>query len=135
MLTPVTSGITPLTSTRVYPGAPENIRAVRADLCGLLEDCPHADDIILCVSELAANAATHSRSAQPGGTIAVHITIRQDEHVRIEVRDDGGPWTPPATDADRPHGLDIIRTLASTWGVADSGAGRTIWAQLEWPTR
>lgn len=34
MLTPVTSAITPRTSTRSYPGAPENIRAVRADLRG-----------------------------------------------------------------------------------------------------
>jgi serine/threonine-protein kinase RsbW len=135
MLTPVTSAITPRTSTRTYPGAPENIRAARADLRGLLKDCPHADDIILCASELAANSATHSRSAEPGGTIVIHITIHQDEYVRIEVRDDGGPWTQPAIDTDRPHGLDIIRALASSSGVADTSAGRTSWAQLDWPAR
>ena len=39
-----------------YPGDPEQIRAVRADLRSLLGGCPRADDALLCVSELATNA-------------------------------------------------------------------------------
>jgi hypothetical protein len=39
--------------SRVYLGSPDQIRAVRADLRGLLDGCPVADDAILCASELA----------------------------------------------------------------------------------
>jgi hypothetical protein len=42
-----------------YPGVAEHIRAVRADLRALLAKCPMADDVVLCASELAANAALH----------------------------------------------------------------------------
>jgi|HubBroStandDraft_6_1064221.scaffolds.fasta_scaffold1013891_2 anti-sigma regulatory factor (Ser/Thr protein kinase) len=54
-----------------YPGAAEHISTVRADLRPLLRNCPVADDVILCASELAANAATHSNSRLPGGTFTV----------------------------------------------------------------
>jgi anti-sigma regulatory factor (Ser/Thr protein kinase) len=37
-----------------------------------------ADDVILCASELAANAATHSRSRLSGGTFTVRIKISPD---------------------------------------------------------
>jgi hypothetical protein len=47
------------------PRNPDQIRAVRADLRALLGDSPIADDVILCASELAANAALHSRSRKP----------------------------------------------------------------------
>ena len=134
MLTPVTHVAAALASTRTYPGTREHVRAIRADLRALLTGCPHADDIILCASELAANAVLHSNSARPGGTITVHTAISYDDHVRIEMRDDGGPWTAPAPDADRPHGLDLIRTIASAWGVAETATARTVWAQLDWPT-
>ena len=134
MLTPVTPATAPRTSTRTYPATREYVRAVRADLRALLTGCPHADDIILCASELAANAVLHSNSARPGGTITVHMTIGHGERVRIEVHDNGGPWTQLAADADRPHGLDLVRALASAWGIADTLTGRTVWAQLDWPT-
>jgi hypothetical protein len=56
------------TSTVTYPGSTEHVAAVRADLRPLLRDCPVADEVILCASELAANAAVHSLSRLPGGT-------------------------------------------------------------------
>lgn len=134
MLTPVTNTVAQRTSTRSYPGTREQVGAVRADLRPLLAGCPHADDIILSASELAANAAIHSNSAEPGGTIRVHMTISHGERVHIEVRDDGGPWRKPAADADRPHGLDLVRALASGWGIVATITGRTVWAQFDWPT-
>jgi anti-sigma regulatory factor (Ser/Thr protein kinase) len=133
MPTPATSAIAPRTSTRTYPGTADQVRAVRADLRGLLADCPRADDIILCASELAANAAIHSQSAQPGGTITVHTDIRPGDHVRIEVRDDGGPWTPAERDVGRPHGLDIVKALASAWEICATSTGRAVRAQFGWP--
>jgi two-component sensor histidine kinase len=73
--------------------------------------------VILCASELAANAAVHSRSRLPGGTFTVRAEVNPGEHIQIEVEDDGGPWTLGANDSTGHHGLDIVRALATAWGV------------------
>jgi serine/threonine-protein kinase RsbW len=117
-----------------YPGGTEHIRAVRADVRSVLDDCPRADDVVLCASELAANAAQHSRSRLPGGTFTVRATVSPDHYVRIEVQDNGGPWTTATTGSARHHGLDIIRAVADQWGIDDGHATRTIWARFDWPT-
>jgi len=105
---------------------------VRADLRALLTDCPVAYDVILCASELAANAAVHSHSRLAGGTVTVRVQISPGRHARIEVEDDGGPWT-PAVDTSRHHGLDIVRTLADDWGIDGDDNARTVWARFDWP--
>src|SRR5258707_550566 len=48
-----------------YPGGTEHIRAVRADLRAALHDCPRADEVILCASELAASTAVPACPAAP----------------------------------------------------------------------
>jgi serine/threonine-protein kinase RsbW len=123
------------TSEITYPGAAEHIRAVRADLRPLLTDCPMADDVILCASELAANAALHSNSRLPGGTFTVRATISPGHHIRVEIEDNGGPWTAVTSDAARHHGLDIIRIVASEWGIDGNYTARTIWAKFDWPNK
>jgi len=120
------------TSTVTYPGSTEHVAAVRAGLRPLLRDCPVADDVILCASELAANAAVHSRSRLPGGTFTVRVEINPGEHIQIGVEDDGGPWTPGANDSTGHHGLDIVRALATAWGVDSGQATRTTWARFDW---
>jgi anti-sigma regulatory factor (Ser/Thr protein kinase) len=99
----------------------------------VLRDCPVADDVILCASELAANAALHSRSRLPGGTFAVRVMINPGSYVRIEVQDEGGSWTPAASDPAGHHGLDILRALASDWGIDGDYSSRAIWARFDWP--
>jgi serine/threonine-protein kinase RsbW len=116
-----------------YPGGAEHIAIVRADLRPLLRDCPIADEVILCASELAANAANHSNSRLPGGTFTVRIVVSRDDFVRIEVQDNGGPWTPAITETTAHHGLGIIQALATAWGIDGDQTGRTIWAKLDWP--
>jgi hypothetical protein len=91
-----------------------------------------ADDVILCASELAANAALHSNSRLPGGTFTVRAAIRPGHHVRIEIEDNGGPWTSATSDA-RHHGLDIICIVANEWGIDGDYAARTAWARFDWP--
>jgi len=120
------------TTTATYPGSAEHINVVRADLRTLLADCPVADDVILCASELAANAALHSDSGQPGGTFTVRTTISPGHHVRIDVEDRGGRWTPAINDPARHHGLDIVRALAKEWGTEDEQTGRIVWATFHW---
>jgi anti-sigma regulatory factor (Ser/Thr protein kinase) len=119
-------------SALTYPGSIEHVSTVRADLRALLPDCPVADDVILCASELAANAALHSRSRLPGGTFAVRAAVYSDRHVRIEVEDNGGSWITPPDEPNGHHGLDIIRALAKEWGVSGDHATRTTWARFDW---
>lgn len=118
-----------------YPGSADQVRAVRADVRAVLRDCPAVDDVILCASELAANAALHSRSRLPGATFTIRIMISPGHYVRIEVQDDGGPWTPAASDPTSHHGLDILRALASDWGIDGDHSSRTIWASFDWHER
>jgi serine/threonine-protein kinase RsbW len=121
-------------SAATYPGRPEHVRHVRADARVLLAGCPAADEVILCLSELAANAVLHSSSHRPGGTFTVRIANCPGAYIRIEVEDGGGPWLAPAPDPCSGRGLDIIRVLAAEWGVATSPAGRTVWARFDWPS-
>ena len=123
------------TSEITYPGAAEHIRAVRVDLRPLLTGCPMADDVILCASELAANAALHSNSRLPGGAFTVRVAISPWDHIRIEVHDNGGPWTPVVSDTERHHGLDIVRIHATDWGIDGDQASRTAWARFNWPNQ
>jgi anti-sigma regulatory factor (Ser/Thr protein kinase) len=118
----------------IYAGSSEHISAVRADVRPLLDGCPRADDVILCASELATNAALHSYSRLPGGTFTVRAEIRAGDYARIEVEDDGGPWTPGHRDPERGRGLDIIGALADEWGIDGDQDGRIVWARFDWPS-
>ena len=124
-----------LATSVTYPGTTEHIRIVRANLRALLGECPMADDMILCASELAANAAVHSQSHLPGGTFTVRVRISPGDYAWIEVKDDGGPSTPGIRDSTRHHGLDIVRALATDWGISGDHTTRTIWARFDWPGR
>ena len=135
MHTPASRTLRLRTTDITYPGAIEQIRAVRADLRAVLEDCPRADDVILCASELAANAAQHSRSRLPGGTFTVRATVSPGLCARIEVEDNGGPRNQGMIDPTRHHGLDIIRAVADEWGIDGDHTSRTIWARFDWPDR
>jgi serine/threonine-protein kinase RsbW len=121
-----------LVTSVTYPGTTEHIRIVRADLRAVLHECPMADEVILCASELAANAAIHSRSRLPGGTFTVRAKISPGDYAWIEVEDDGGPTGPGIRDATGHHGLDIVRALAADWGIGGDRTTRTIWARFDW---
>jgi serine/threonine-protein kinase RsbW len=131
---PAAQALAMRTACATYPGAIERIRAVRADLRALLGDCPMADDVILCASELAANAAIHSRSCLPGGTFTVRAALSPGDYAWVEVEDSGGPWTAVISDPTGRHGLDIVRALASDWGIGGNDTARTVWARLNWPS-
>jgi anti-sigma regulatory factor (Ser/Thr protein kinase) len=128
------ASLDPCAPAITYPGRPEHVRQVRADARSLLAGCPAADEMILCLSELAANAVLHSDSRRPGGTFCVRIESCPGAYVHIEVEDDGGPWLAPAPSPGSGRGLDIIAKLAAGWGVTASHAGRIVWARFDWPS-
>jgi serine/threonine-protein kinase RsbW len=131
MHTPAPRMLALRTLSVTYPGTAEQIRVVRADLRVLLGGCPVADDVILCASELATNAAIDSRSRLPGGT-SVRVKFRPGHHVLIEVEDKGGPWTPAVPERCGHHGLNIVRAIASGWGIDGDDTARTIWVRFDW---
>jgi serine/threonine-protein kinase RsbW len=121
---------------QVYPGKPEQIHSVRADLRGFLNGCPIADETILVASELAANAAIHSSSREPGGRFIVRAEVRPGDYAWVEVEDQGGAWAGHHPGDGRPHGLDIVQAIAGdrSWGIGgDPTLGRVAWARLGWP--
>ena len=93
MHTPAPRTLPQRTTEATYPGGTEHIRAVRADLRAVLDDCPSADDVILCASELAANAAQHSRSRLPGGTFTVRATSARTNTPGSKSRTTAAPGT------------------------------------------
>ena len=117
--------------SRSFPATPEQAGEARRFLVAVL-DGHRADDAILCLSELVTNATIHSRSQQPGGCLTVRVQ-RRDGHVRVEVCDQGGPWTETAhEDGQAGRGLLIVDRLASTWGRSGNAeTGWITWFELE----
>jgi serine/threonine-protein kinase RsbW len=130
---PQPAGPAPALRVKAFPATRIQVSEARRFLAGALDGCPAADNAILILSELAANAVLHSASSQPGGTFTVTADIQPGHHVRIEVRDQGGPWTQHAHHDGRSHGLDIIATLATSHGISgDPLTGWTAWAVIAW---
>jgi len=121
---------------RQFPARPEQVGEARRSLASALDGCPAADETILCLSELAANAVLHSDSGAPGGTFTVRAEIAPGDHIHLEVQDQGGRWCEPQHDDGRPHGLAIVRGLASDSGTdGDEMTGWIVWARIDWNAR
>jgi Histidine kinase-like ATPase domain len=120
---------------RAFTGTTEQIRHVRAALRPLLADCPVADDIILLVSELSANAVAHSKSREPGGQFTVRLQHVRDEYVCGEVEDEGSDWDGNLPDSARKaSGLFIVLNLASACGVTHGlRRNRVVWFRKDHP--
>jgi anti-sigma regulatory factor (Ser/Thr protein kinase) len=102
---------------RAFPGRREQVREARALLTTFLADCPAAEEAVLLVSELAANACAHSASGRPGGTFTVRAEVRPGACIHAEVEDQGGGWDGDITVAEPPHGLYLLRELSDDCGT------------------
>lgn len=84
------------------------------------------DDVVLVVSELVTNVILHT-----DGPPAVSVRL-QDHVVRVEVADQGVdvPVAPVRRRASAGgHGLRIVESVASQWGVErGQTGGKTVWA-------
>ena len=121
-----------------YPGTADQIRYVRSSLRQFLGVCPVADDAVCLLSELSANAVVffllHSDSGKIGGTFAVRAQHLVNGYVRGEVEDQGSDWHGElAAAATRPHGLYLLRNLASACGVERIRRVHLVWFRLDYP--
>ena len=124
-----------ITWSRDFPALPQQAREARRFLASLLDGHPAADDAVLCLSELVTNACLHSRSRHPGGQFTVRIQTC-GPCLRVEVSDQGGPWTTPAKDdhGQNGRGLQIVRQLTRTCGrTGNPATGWTTWFEIGGP--
>ncbi|MEU4659942.1 ATP-binding protein [Streptomyces sp. NPDC023723] len=95
-----------------------------------------ADDAVLVVAELAANAAAHAAPAVAGpAEVRLGISLVPGA-LLLSVTDPGDDAPVPAPADDRVlrehgRGLHIVDTLADTWGwLPRPPRGKTVWARL-----
>lgn len=91
-----------------------------------------AEDIRLCVSELASNALAHGTA--PGHGFLVKIEA-DDDFVHLEVHDSRGRRPevrhPQETDTSG-RGLLIVEELSDDWGVEDHQPfGKVVWSRFK----
>ncbi|WP_208033893.1 ATP-binding protein [Streptomyces cyanogenus] len=89
------------------------------------------DDIVLCVSELVANAVQHGSA--PGRRFRLNIEI-DDHRVRVECQDTvrrrARLRTPSIEDAGG-RGLLLVQALTSRWGVDPRPPGKVVWFEID----
>lgn len=123
-----------LRRNRGFPGDPEQVRQARHWVREHLPGCPPLDDVIEIVSELAANAVTHTRSRDSGGRFDVEL-VWFPGLLRVIVGDQGAPFAPrlieKAGDTGG-RGLLIVDRLSRAWGIAGDPVGRWVWADILW---
>ncbi|HUY44805.1 MAG TPA: ATP-binding protein [Streptosporangiaceae bacterium] len=122
-----------------FPGHASAVPQARrfvADVLG--EGFPARDEVLLLVSEVAANAVRHSASGD-GGEFEVAVWVTGGM-VRVEIGDQGGASEPRLADdgvsADAltgGRGLRIVDALATKWGHAGDELGRVVWFEVESP--
>ncbi|WP_063780024.1 ATP-binding protein [Kitasatospora sp. MY 5-36] len=91
-----------------------------------------AEDLLLMVAELVANACLHT-SGGPG-----ELRLRWDgRRLRAEVTDTSPvpPELRPHADPGRPgrHGLRVVDRLARSWGCTPEGGGKLVWLEVALP--
>ncbi|MFI7337703.1 ATP-binding protein [Streptomyces sp. NPDC050085] len=115
------------------PAAREFTRAALGDW-GVDGEC--ADDILLCVSELATNALVHG--VPPGRGFLLRLLPYGDEgRARVEVHDSGGgvPAVPCADgDCEGGRGLMLVQAVADKWGVGERDPGKVVWCEVRLPS-
>ena len=114
-------------------GGPYAVTAARLALSDLDShlDASIAFDVRLLVSELVTNSVKH---AKIGEDDSIFLDVKlQEQLVRIDVRDSGPGFDPPATappdDADRGWGLFLVEQLADQWGV--DAERQAVWFEID----
>ena len=116
------------------PGFREEVSRARRWTRDILTGHPHADDVVLIVSELGTNALLYTASGTETGIFHVGLAL-SDHVIAISVTDAGRSDTTPkvayaAKDALRGRGLDMVSTLAHSVTIHGNDQGHTVTAEL-----
>lgn len=110
-----------------------SVRAVREFVRTAADDWGYgarADDVLLCVSELATNALVHG--VPPGRGYRVRLLLQESGRLlRIEVHDSGA-GTPVAREpaGESGRGLLIVAAYSDGWGVGERSPGKVVWCRF-----
>ncbi|MFM9452412.1 ATP-binding protein [Streptomyces europaeiscabiei] len=125
------------TTEQLFASRPESVRQAREFADSVLQGwgrTARADDVRLCVSELATNAVLHGTA--PGHDFLLRINANDDK-VRVEVHDsrDQQPRAREASSTDTSgRGLALVDALSDDWGVEDrSPSGKIVWSLFKVP--
>ncbi|MFD4522827.1 ATP-binding protein [Streptomyces sp. NPDC058470] len=128
----------PCQRERFYRRDRRSVPAARRFTCEALADwgltqAGCADDVLLCVSELATNALVHG--VPPGRGFQLYLRY-EGGVLRVEVHD-SGPGAPRIADGadgadEGGRGLLLVAALSDKWGVAERDPGKVVWC--EWGT-
>ncbi|MGA4838856.1 ATP-binding protein [Streptomyces sp. G45] len=119
------------TTQRFFDAKPESVGRARAFTAEVLTGwgVGRAEDVRLCVSELATNAVVHGTALEHGFLVKLDL---DEEVVRLEVHDSCPLLPEPrrATDTDLSgRGLTLIEALADDWGVENRAPmGKIVWS-------
>jgi anti-sigma regulatory factor (Ser/Thr protein kinase) len=113
-----------IAETRSFPGELDSARAARHYVTAVLAAADESlvGDAEIVITELAANAVLHARSAF---TVTI---VWSAGVVRIAVQDSAGGGGP--LDLKQGHGLSVVAQLARRWGVDRRAGGKVVWAEL-----
>ncbi|MQY10371.1 hypothetical protein SRB5_04790 [Streptomyces sp. RB5] len=110
------------------------IADVRHQLRGMLYDWEPADQIdaaVLALSELVANAVTHTGGAAVVGAEVAGPPGRRTLRVTVEDSGQGLPHRRhPGELASSGRGVLLLDLLTGTWGVEPRGQGKAIWCEF-----
>lgn len=108
-----------------HPTSSGRARAATIEFLG--DTCAPAllDDVLIVVSELVANAVSHTGA---GCTLTVH---QRAGHIVVEVHDtDGRPSSRARRDESLGRGLGMVQTVTQRWGIERLAKGKCVWAEI-----
>ena len=121
---------------RSFPGDARQVSEARQFVARALTGCPARDTLLICVSELAANAVEHTDSGA-GGTFTVAVGRPRNGAAFVAVEDEGGPGEPLTPDAgelsEGGRGLALVAAFSNRWGWRRTAHGHLVWAEATWP--
>jgi anti-sigma regulatory factor (Ser/Thr protein kinase) len=124
-----------LAVSRAFPSAPEAASAARGFVREAIDTrvSPAAlGDALLLTTELVTNAYRHAVS-EAGEQIEVEVSI-DHEALRVTVRDRGEGFDPEAAHIRTDEGgwgLDLMKAVASDWGVEPVDGATEVWFELD----
>ncbi|MFW6640265.1 ATP-binding protein [Nocardiopsis algeriensis] len=134
---------------RTYPGDLSQLRQVRQDLATDLAGFPDdaVQTLVLCASELFANACKYTASGQENGQVLRTLCLRRGRLLRLGFTDDGGSGRVPQIPTERTatewdeaegqRGLLMVQELSTAWGYSLTcpwaDLGTSTWALIPLP--